>query len=290
VPTPIIATLTPVPDVVARILEVLGHEPSALLSDFDGTLSPIAPTPEAAFLHPDLVHILPALEQKAPLFGIITGRAVADARHKLGAEGMLVVGNHGLEWFDGGEYRAHPAGLAAEQAIVDAIAGIEEDLKGLDRDLTGIVFENKRLSASIHYRLVADPETFDEPLAAITQKHADAFGLRMTTGKMMVELRPAARVSKGSAVEEIVASRGLRGAVFLGDDVTDVDAFLAITRLRDSGALAAGLSVGVLSADTNPAIVETADVLVRDVNEVAAVFTELAARLPDRDPAKEDQA
>jgi trehalose 6-phosphate phosphatase len=288
VPTP--TKLTPVSEVVARVLDVLGHEPSALLSDFDGTLSPIAPTPDSAFLHPDLVHILPALEAKGPLFGIITGRAVADARHKVGIDDMLVVGNHGLEWFDGGEYRAHPAGLAAEQAIVDAIAGIEEDLKGLDRDLTGIVFENKRLSASIHYRLVAEPETFDAPLAAITQKHADAFGLRMTTGKMMVELRPAARVSKGSAVEEIAASHGLQGAVFFGDDVTDVDAFLSITRLRESGALAAGLSVGVLSADTNPAIVETADVLLRDVNEVAAVFTQLAERLPDRDAAKEEEA
>ena len=282
--------MTPVPDVAARILEVLAHMPSALLSDFDGTLSPIAPTPEAAFLHPDLVHILPILETKAPLFGIITGRAVDDARHKVGLDGLLVVGNHGLEWFDGGEYRAHPAGLAAEQAIVDALAGIEQDLRALDRDLTGIVFENKRLSASIHYRLVADPETFDAPLAAITQRHADAFGLRMTTGKMMVELRPRAQVSKGSAVEEIVIAHGLRGAVFLGDDVTDVDAFRAITRLRESGALAAGLSVGVLSADTNPAIVETADLLVHDVNEVAAVFVELAERLPDREPAREGAA
>lgn len=283
-------TVTPVADVAARILEVLAHAPSALLSDFDGTLSPIAPTPESAFLHPDLVHILPVLDAKEPLFGIITGRAVADARHKVGMDGMLVVGNHGLEWFDGGEYRAHPAGLAAEQAIVDALAGIEEDLRGLDRDLTGIVFENKRLSASIHYRLVADPETFDAPLAAITQRHADALGLRMTTGKMMVELRPRAQVSKGSAVEEIVATHGLRGAVFLGDDVTDVDAFRAITRLRESGTLEAGLSVGVLSADTNPAIAETADLLVRDVNEVAAVFVELARQLPDRAPAKDGEA
>ncbi|MGC4191277.1 MAG: trehalose-phosphatase [Thermomicrobiales bacterium] len=282
--------VTPVSDVVARMLAVLDHAPSALLSDFDGTLSPIAPTPEAAFLHPDLVHVLPELVTKAPLFGIITGRAVADARHKVGVEGILVVGNHGLEWFDRGEYRAHPAGVAAEQAIVDALAGIEEDLKALDRDLTGMVFENKRLSASIHYRLVADPETFDAPLTAITQRRADAFGLRMTTGKMMVELRPAAQVSKGSAVEEIVTSHGLRGAVFLGDDVTDVDAFRAIARLREAGVVEAGLSVGVLSADTNPAIAEMADVLVRDVNEVAAVFVELAKRLPGREPLKDGEA
>lgn len=278
--------LTPIPEVVSRILAVLEHTPSALLSDFDGTLSPIAPTPEAAFLHPDLVHVLPVVADKAPLFGIITGRAIEDARHKVGVDNALMVGNHGLEWFDNGEYRAHPAGLAAEQAIVDALDGINDDLRALDRDLTGIVFENKRLSASIHYRLVPDPETFDAPLAAITQRRADQFGLRMTTGKMMVELRPAARVSKGSAVAEIVSGRGLHGVVFLGDDVTDVDAFLAITELRQSGSLEAGLSVGVLSEDTNPAIVETADVLVRDVNDVAAIFTELAQRLPDLNAVK----
>lgn len=280
---------TPLSEVVTRILEVLAHTPSALLSDFDGTLSPIAPTPEAAFLHPDLVHVLPVVASKEPLFGIITGRAVADARQKVGVDDVLLVGNHGLEWFDGGDYRAHPAGLAAEQAIIDALDGINEDLRGLDRDLTGIVFENKRLSASIHYRLVAESETFDAPLAAITQQRADEFGLRMTTGKMMVELRPAARVSKGSAVSEIVTGRGLRGVVFLGDDVTDVDAFLAIIQLRESGDLEAGLSVGVLSEDTNPAIIESADVLVHDVNDVAAIFVELAKRLPDRDGVKEGE-
>ena len=279
--------VTPVSEVVARIVAVLDHAPSALLSDFDGTLSPIAPTPEAAFLHPDLVHLLPDLATKEPLLGIITGRAIADARHKVGVDDLLYVGNHGLEWFDDGHYRAHPAGLAAEQAIVDALDAINEDLKLLDRDLTGIVFENKQLSASIHYRLVADPDSFDAPLAAITQARADEYGLRMTTGKMMVELRPSAQVSKGSAVEEIVTGRGLRGVVFLGDDVTDIDAFLAIARLRATGVLAAGLSVGVLSADANPGIVETADVLVRDVNDVAAVFVELANLLPGRDVTEE---
>lgn len=274
--------VSPVSEVVTRILDVLRHRPSALLSDFDGTLSPIAPTPEAAHLHPDLVHVLPELASREPLFGIITGRAVDDARRKVGVEDVLYVGNHGLEWFDDGAYRAHPAGLAAEQAIIDALAAIDQDLRDLDRDLTGMVFENKRLSASIHYRLVASPETFDEPLATITQRRADEFGLRMTTGKMMVELRPAARVSKGSAVEEIVTAHGIRGAVFLGDDVTDVDAFLAITRLRDAGTLDAALSVGVLSADTNPAIAESADVLVRDVNVVAAILQEVVGQLPDQ--------
>lgn len=282
--------VTEVPAVVTRILEVLAQAPSALLSDFDGTLSPIAPTPEAAFLHPDLVHVIPVVAAKEPLFGIITGRAVDDARQKVGVDDVLMVGNHGLEWFDRGNYRAHPAGVAAEQSIVDALEAINEDLKGLDRDLTGIVFENKRLSASIHYRLVAEPESFDAPLAAITQRRADDFGLRMTTGKMMVELRPVARVSKGSAVSDIVANHHLRGVVFLGDDVTDVDAFLAITRLRESGALDAGLSVGVLSEDTNPAIVESADVLVNDVNDVAAIFVELAKHLPDRVGEREDKA
>ena len=276
------AGVSPISDVADRIMDVLGHVPAALLSDFDGTLSPIAPTPEAAHLHPDLVHVLPELAGKAPLFGIITGRAVDDARQKVAVDNIVYVGNHGLEWFDRGEYRAHPAGLAAEQAIVDALEAIDQDLRALNRDLTGMVFENKRLSASIHYRLVPDPETFDAPLAVITQRRADEFGLRMTTGKMMVEVRPAARVSKGSAVEEIVTSHGLCGAVFLGDDVTDIDAFLAITRLRESGALEAGLSVGVLSADANPDIAKTADVLVRNVNDVAAVFAELAKRLPDR--------
>lgn len=266
-----------VAEVVARITEVLDFAPSALLSDFDGTLSPIAPTPEAAQLHPDLVDILPVLAEQDVLFGVITGRAVADVRAKIGLDDMLYVGNHGLEWVEDGEYRAHPAGVAAEQAIATALEAIQQDLAQLDRDLSAMVFEFKRYSAAIHYRLVPDVESCEAHIAAITQRRADEFGLRMTTGKMEVELRPQAEVSKGSAVEELVASRGLKGVVFLGDDITDIDGFDAVTRLRDTGTLSAGLSVGVISADAHPSIAEHADLTVRNVEEIAAILAGVIA-------------
>lgn len=270
-----------VAEVVARITEVLDFAPSALLSDFDGTLSPMAPTPDAAQLHPDLVAILPVLAAQEALFGVVTGRAVADVRAKLGLDDMLYVGNHGLEWVENGEYRAHPAGIAAEQSIAQALAAIQQDLTHLDRDVSAMVFEYKRYSAAIHYRLVPDVESCEEEIAAITQRRANEFGLRMTTGKMEVELRPKAEVSKGSAVEELVANRGLQGVVFLGDDITDIDGFDAVTRLRDAGILAAGLSVGVISDDAHPSIAEHADLTVRSVEEIAAILAGVVAARSD---------
>jgi len=264
-------------EVIARVTEVLDFAPSALLSDFDGTLSAMAPTPEAAHLHPDLVDILPVLAGQDLLFGIVTGRAVADVRAKLGLDDMLYVGNHGLEWVENGEYRAHPAGVAAEQAISQALEVIEQDLQAVDRDLSAMIFEDKRYSAAIHYRLVPDVESSEAEIAAITQRRADEFGLRMTTGKMEVELRPTAEVSKGSAVEELVASRGLKGVVFLGDDITDIDGFDAVTRLREAGTLAAGLSVGVISADAHPSIAEHADLTVRSVEDIVAILAGVVA-------------
>jgi trehalose 6-phosphate phosphatase len=266
-------------DVLDKVLDVLRHAPAGVLADFDGTMSPIAPSPESAILHPGLVDVLPALRDQVPLLAVITGRAASDARDKVGVSAMLYVGNHGLEWLEGEEYRAHPAGIEAEAAVAAALTEIAADLRDAGVDISGFVFENKRLSASIHYRVAVDPERVEKILPGITAARAAEHGLQMTTGKMMVELRPTSTVTKGSALVDIVAERGLNGVVFLGDDLTDVDAMRSLKRLRDEGTIASGLTIGVLSEEVKQPIVDESDVLLDGVDAVAELLAALSTRL-----------
>jgi len=266
-------------EALERILAVLDTAPSALLTDFDGTLSPIAPVPEAAFLHPDIARVLPSLNERLSMLSVVTGRATADVAQKVGLPDILYVGNHGLEWSENGVYVAHPAGVEAEQGVSQTLAEIEQDLRLQAIDLTGLLFENKRLSASIHYRLMEQPLQFEAILLPIAERRAAEHGLRLSGGKMTLELRPTSSISKGTAVERIVHDRGLHGAIFLGDDVTDVDAFRVIRRLRTEHVLMTGLAIGVLSSDTHPSVIAESDLMLESVDEVAALFVALADRL-----------
>ena len=146
--------------------------------------------------------------------------------------------------------------------------------------LGGLVFENKRLSGSIHYRLSEDPIEMGATLGEIAGRVAAAHGLHVATGKMVYELRPTASVSKGTALRDIALQRGLRSAAFLGDDVTDVDAFVALRELREHHQLAT-LAIGVLTPDTAPSVIAESDVLLDGVDDVVRMLGTLVHLLTD---------
>lgn len=256
--------------------DVLAHRPAGLFSDFDGTLSEIAPIPDDAVFAEGARDALERLAGLVDVAGIITGRAVDDVIARAGVHDLhdlLVVGNHGLEWLDRGQRVDHEAGVAAEAAIHDAMGRTEERLASTG-STEGVLFEDKRLTASIHYRNAPDPESVGARLLPIVQDEAIRRNLLVTTGKMLVELRPTDEVSKGTALEQIVRTQHLRGAVFFGDDVTDVDGFRTLHRLRDAGDIQA-VAVGVRSPDVHPDVLAGADVVVDGVPEMIRVLRRL---------------
>ncbi|HYI24084.1 MAG TPA: trehalose-phosphatase [Thermomicrobiales bacterium] len=265
--------------VVAEFLgNMLQDRPSAVLSDFDGTLSHVSPTPDAALMAPGVNEVLSELVDRADLVGIVTGRGAADVMTKVQVSGLEYVGNHGLEWVDAAGHHVHPVGLAAETALPGILATIRERLAA-EASLDGVIFEDKRYSASIHFRLADDPAFVGTVLDRIVQDIAIAHGLWVSPGKMVIELRPGERITKGTAVHRLAKDHGSKAMVFLGDDVTDTDAFLALEDLnRESGV--ATCSVGVLTPDTHPLVVERSDFLLDGVEEVVAMLSLLVKRLP----------
>lgn len=264
-------------EAVSRSLEILAAHPSGVFSDFDGTLSAIAATPDAAEPYEGATAAVAAIAAHVDEFAIITGRAAADAQAKIAVPGIRVIGNHGLEMIDKGNQSVHPVGEAAKASIAAAMDEIAARVTSLI-DPTGMVFENKMYTGSIHFRNTPVPEAIDDVLAPIAHEAAASHNLRITGGKMMYELRPLTVVSKGTALQELVQTHGLRGAIFFGDDVTDVDGFRNLRELLEAGSCAT-LSFGVMSEETHPSVIAESDLLLAGVAETVQVLAELANRL-----------
>lgn len=252
---------------------VLGQRPCGLLTDIDGTISPIAPTPDAAYVTPAARQHLERLAQRLDLVAAVSGRAAADAARMVGLPQLIYIGNHGMEVWQHGVARplpiAEPFAAAIATVLHDAQARI---------DLPGVLWENKGVTASVHYRQTADPHAADAQIGMVLDHLTRVHGLRLTQGQMVWEIRPPLAIDKGAAVRGLVAEYRLQGAFFLGDDRTDADAFVALRELRAAGTCAT-LAIGVLGPDTPSVVRDTADVLVDGVAGVEGILEQMVALL-----------
>ena len=206
-----------------------------LLSDYDGTLTPIVGRPDEAVLSPEVRKILGALAEK-PGFsvGIVSGRSLAEIEAMVGIEGIYYAGNHGLEIEGPGIKFVSPAAGATQVEIKELVGQLSAKLVGID----GVIIEDKGLSLSVHYRLVKEGEEKQvaEIFTRITSPSLDAGRIRVTSGKKVWEVRPPIDWHKGKAVEAIVQEiKALLNlerplTIYLGDDTTDEDAFRVIHR------------------------------------------------------------
>ena len=206
----------------------LSHSPFLVALDIDGTLAPIAPTPEQAAVPPATRHVLERLTRLPNVHvAFVTGRAAADGRQLVAVPNSWTIGNHGVEVVDpGGALRVNAAAEAYASAVADAVRLLRERV-GAYR---GVLVEDKTWTVSVHVRL-AEPEALpnvEREVAAI----ARALGLRELHGKKIFELRPPIAIHKGIALMDLAAALGVaRGDVmpgsllYAGDDKTDEDAF-----------------------------------------------------------------
>jgi trehalose 6-phosphate phosphatase len=259
-----------------RCMQILQNRPAALATDIDGTISPIAPTPDLAHVEPQAIEALSELTAQLALVVVLTGRTAVDAEGKVKLADVLYIGNHGLERRWQGQTSDNPVAIESIESIRRALFDIDREVRdqGLDE---GLLIEDKQLTASIHYRLSPDRDRIGPPLGTIVHTAALNHGLRMTQGRYVFELRPQVLVNKGTAAEDVIREHGLKGIVFLGDDVTDIDAFRSVRNLRDEGVVR-GVSIAVNSPETKAVVLEEADEVVEGVGGAVKLLTEVAAR------------
>ena len=247
-----------------------------LVLDFDGTISEIAPTPEKARVLPAAATALRGLVGKLALVAVMSGRAAEDVAALVGVDGLTYVGNHGAELLRAGRLEISPEAEAAR----DAVAGVFEHLRSAV-DLPGMVWQDKGLSATAHFRLASDPDRAARELDdALRRAGPSARGVEAFWGKMALELRAANGPNKGSATRSLASRFDLDGLLFVGDDTTDVDAMEAVRELSAGGALA-GLGVVVLHHDTPEAALRAADYSLDGVPEVGRFLSWLEGAIQE---------
>ena len=251
-------------------LRAWGEEPSsvAVLTDIDGTLSPIVPTPDMSEVSDDLKDLLKRLSERYLLVAGISGRKTEDAFDLIGLEEIVYFGNHGFEILREGEVEVIPEALPYMEKIQELERLAKEELAP-----EGALIEEKGITASIHYRNA--PREVGERSVEFVKREGERLGLRITVGRGVVEARPPIKADKGTAVRTLVEEYHPKRAMFIGDDTTDLDAFRELEKLREEGALREVLRVGVASDEGPPEIETEADIVVDGVNGVGEVLRAL---------------
>ena len=205
-----------------------GARPAVFL-DYDGTLTPIVSRPELATLAPAMRAVIVALSEVAEV-AVVTGRDLDDAIALVGVPGITIVGSHGFEVERAdGERLVLGGGETYLPALEAAAMRVERGL----RSIAGTHLERKRFALAVHFRQA--PERADEVVTLLDEAARDEPGLRLTHGKMVAELRPAADWHKGRVVVALTREAPQDTPIaYLGDDVTDEDAFEALGEFGDA--------------------------------------------------------
>jgi trehalose 6-phosphate phosphatase len=176
----------------------------ALFLDYDGTLTRIRSTPGEAVLSKRAQSILHTLAQKPNMtVSIVTGRSLKQIRSLLPSVPLDIAANHGLQISQPRRTWIHPSA----QSCIPLLAGLHRRLKQQLKAIPGILLENKQVVLTIHYRNVPGGQiakirtTVKEVLEPFVGR------LRMTTGKKVIEIRPAVSWTKGDAIMSLLAGR-----------------------------------------------------------------------------------
>ncbi|GIV80847.1 MAG: hypothetical protein KatS3mg051_0201 [Anaerolineae bacterium] len=169
-----------------------------LVTDVDGTISPIVADPDAAQVTPRNRALLQALAECLPLVAVISGRAVDDVRARVGISDLVYIGNHGLEWAIADRTEAPPEAQAHRPALQAALQAARRFR------VPGLYLEDKGVTVSIHYRQCPDPDAVAAQLEPLLADIAAAQGLRLFAGRRVFELRPPLAIDKGVAFARLV--------------------------------------------------------------------------------------
>ena len=194
--------------------------------DYDGTVTPIVSHPKDAILSEEMKNTLIKLSNQCTL-AVISGRGLNDIKSLVGIKGIHYAGSHGYE-IEGPSIKMEHEPALEFVKIFDIL---EEELTNQLKDVDGALVERKKFSIALHYRNVSDKESYLVENAAdkAVEKYTK---VRKSYGKKVYELQPDLEWNKGKALEWLMEALHIekQGSkiFYIGDDITDEDAFSAI--------------------------------------------------------------
>jgi trehalose-phosphatase len=216
---PIPALADPI-EAVGALVNQTGDGLLALYLDFDGTIAELVDHHDDARPYEGAIDCIVELRKHCRI-AIVSGRNPEDVKARLGIEDMAYAGNHGLRIIrpDGGLFEVHFEGE-------EALHAVDRDMQTLVGEFEGAGLERKATSRVLHYRKVeaGDHERIVERLEDLVARYPD---LEIKHGKMVREVQPRIHWHKGFAVRWLNEHAGepIGFTLFVGDDVTDEDAF-----------------------------------------------------------------
>lgn len=260
---------------LAEALAPLRADPgrAAILLDIDGTLAPIVRHADDAAVPESTRKQLIAVAKRYAVVGCISGRRSATARQMVALGSIAYVGNHGAELLEPGgtQLEIDPEVAAHESRVREfADAAYTADVQRLR-----VRSEDKGSIIALHWRGAPDEDAAERAVRAIADQ-AQADGLWIHWGRKVLELRPPVALNKGRGARRLLDGRDLAAGLYVGDDMTDLDAFAGLRALVDDGKLGAAICVGVRSEETPEALEQGADLLVDGPAGVVELLRALA--------------
>ncbi len=257
------------------IEELLQRVPFGLITDIDGTISPTVATPQQAMVSPLCHHYLSILCRQLALVAAISGRPVVEVKDMMAIDGMVYIGNHGLErWTEG-----HAELLPKARDCSGVVKAALEEITPLLAAIEGIIIQDKGITATIHYRLCPDPQLAERQILAAVANSPRSRGLRVMREKMAIDLLPPVEANKGTATLRLIQDYDLSGGVYLGDDITDIESFRVIRAAsRDSDFR--GVAIGITGPEMPQELIAEVDFTLDGVGEVEHFLQWMSQILP----------
>jgi trehalose 6-phosphate phosphatase len=200
----------------------------AVFLDYDGTLTPIVDRPEDALISDSMREAVRGLAKRCTVC-VVSGRDRPVVQELMGVSDLVVAGSHGFDiWSPEGGSIEREEGAGFEDLLERVTGRLREEVG----EVRGALVEPKRSSVAVHYRLVSEAQhaRIRAIVDALLAEHPDE--LKVTPGKMVYEIQPKLDWDKGMAVLYLLEALGLQGddvvPIYLGDDITDEDAFRAL--------------------------------------------------------------
>ena len=160
--------------------------------DYDGTLAPVVLRPADAVPVPGAVAVLGALADRVRRLALVTGRPaqeVVDLAGLAEVPGLVVLGQYGAQrWADGALTSPEPLpGVAVLRRELPALLAAER-----------AELEDKGLALVVHTRPSPEPADALSRLSGPVTALAEANGMEVHPGRLVLELRPPGHDKRGA--------------------------------------------------------------------------------------------
>lgn len=209
---------------VGEIKRRAEHKRLAVFLDYDGTLTPIVERPEQAVLSDEARRAVRKLAELCTV-AVLSGRDLKDVQQLVGIDDIFFAGSHGFDIAGPRDWR-----IQSQQGMdfIPLLDEAEQELRDRLDTIAGALVERKKFSVAVHFRLVDEKEA-ERVEQIVDQVLASQSRLRKGYGKKVFELQPKIDWHKGKALLWLLETLDLDGQqvlpVYMGDDVTDEDAF-----------------------------------------------------------------